>query len=187
MNIFFSTAHLQTLKELQEMAEKHNCTIKFGFNNSSGKEIDFNILADCKVKKKIIDKLEQPFLHNFSIKNEFYEVSSIWFELYDKNKKTYNSLAYVEMYQFFDIEKDYDFDWEKEQLLDEFISESGEESELFDNNYHFRFRAAPTIINGFGYKNVHRDSRVYREGMALKFFSDLVCKYLKEPYIERVY
>lgn len=35
MNVEFYTAHVKTLKDLQEIAEKHNCTINFGFRNSS--------------------------------------------------------------------------------------------------------------------------------------------------------
>jgi len=49
------------------------------------------------------------------------------------------------------------------------------------------FSDSPTIINGFGNETKVVDYRVYREGMALKFFGDLVCDYLEEPRIVESY
>ena len=39
---------------------------------------------------------------------------------------------------------------------------------------------------GFGNDECVEDFRCYRNGMALKFFGDLVCDYLGEPRIDRV-
>lgn len=42
-------------------------------------------------------------------------------------------------------------------------------------------------IYGFGNDNRIKDFRCYRPGMALKYFGDLVCDYLGEERICRVY
>lgn len=187
MNVFFGTSHIQTLKDLQEIAEKHNCRITCGINSQSGQELESEILAESKIDKRIIDKLEHPYSHDISIKREYYQIDKLWFELYDNNNGTYHSLAYMEMIQVFDVEKDFDFDSDKERLLNNFLEEHGEEREIYEDSTRIVVQSYPTIIYGFGYKGKHKDGRVYREGMALKFFGDLVCKYLKEPNISRVY
>lgn len=187
MNLTFSQSHINTLKKLLGIAEIHNCKINFGTRNSDSPDFDSDILNMCGVNKRITDKLDNSFEHNISIVSPCTNISEIWFELYDKNKGKYNTMSYGEFGCSFYIEKDYDFDEEKEKSLTDFIEENQTDYGWEDGKSFFNFRIAPTTIYGFKYKAKHRDFRVYRPDMALKYFGDLVCEYLKEPYIKEVY
>ena len=123
MNVEFTEGHLETLCELKALAEKHNCSIRFGFYNS------------------ICDGTKQGTL------------TELWFELFDPNnaKRHYHSLRYSERLQVVEYK---------------YVSFS------------------ETKIKGFE-KQEH--SNVCREAMALKVFGDLVCDYLGEERIVRVY
>ena len=143
--------------------------------------------ADEKLKedfKTVVEILEKPYIYNISILDIKSFNDSFWFELYDKEKDKSHTMSYCECDCGFKIETD--FDYEENELLENFIDEH--RSEYCDCGENlFRFENAPTIIYGFGYDGRHIDGRCYREGMALKFFGDLVCDYLNEPRIERVY
>ena len=114
MNLTFSQSHINTLKKLLGIAEIHNCKINFGTRNSDSTDFDSDILNMCGVNKRITDKLDNSFEHNISIVSPCTNISEIWFELYDKNKGKYNTMSYGEFGCSFYIEKDYDFDEEKE-------------------------------------------------------------------------
>lgn len=184
MNVDFYDSHLQTLKDLQEMAEKHNCKIHFCFQSNADNDIDLDLLKDCGLTKKELKLIEDD--QDVHITNIQSKCDKIWFELYDSNTKTYHTLSYLENSCNFCI-RSLTIDWEQQQIL-EGIKERFEwgESDWGDNAY-LSFSQSPTIIRGFGYKNIRKDGRVYRSGMALSFFAELVCKYLKEPKIERTY
>lgn len=185
MNLDFGSAHLRTLNKLNAIAEKHNCLITFGTRNSYGVDLDDAILKLCKVDKRLINKLNNPYDHHISIKDCTTNESVVWFELYDLGKGKHNTMSYGEYTCGFEIEKDFDYDDENEKFLDRFIEESRVDWD--EDNIQMRFHACPTIIHGFKYKSKHLDYRVYRPDMALKYFGDLVCEYLKEPYIKEVY
>ena len=185
MNLFFSTAHLNTLTKLKEMAEKHNCKIVFSIRYGCNRDLDDETLKLCKVDKRIIDKFNYPEKHSITIEDYLSSESKICFEFYDNEKHKCYTMSFVELECFFRIEKDFDYDEQKEKFLEKFIEENRvdwSEDEILMN-----FRTCPTIIYGFGYKKRHIDYRVYRPDMALKYFGDLVCKYLKEPYIKETY
>lgn len=177
MNIEFYENHLKTLKDLQKIAEKHNMSIHFGFNNYDTDEFEDNLLKQCGVDEKIIQDLNS---FNVTFKRIHYSSSKLWFELYDKEKDKYHSMSYIEESEYFEIE-DYDGDC----VSDEFI-EFYENDEYEDMGF-YSFSNAPTIIHGFGNKENVVDGRCYRPGMALKYFSDLVCDFLGENRICRVY
>jgi hypothetical protein len=184
MNINFYTAHLETLCELKKIAEKHNYEIRLGFRHDFSNHLDTETLLNRGIDKKVIEILEKPFNYNISILDIKSSNDSFWFELYDKEKDKSHTMSYCECDCGFKIETD--FDYEENELLENFIDEH--RSEYCDCGENlFRFENAPTIIYGFGYDGRHIDGRCYREGMALKFFGDLVCDYLNEPRIERVY
>ena len=188
MNVEFYTAHVKTLKDLQEIAEKHNCTINFGFRNSSQPDIDLDIIKTCGATKKQIDLIEK---ETFNMSDFDTREDTLWFELYDKNTNRYHTMRYNEFScTFWWDNTDYDKmeRTDEENEIYDSIEEDFGFSDLDDGDKHyFSFSTAPTYITGFGYEGRHQDGRVYRSGMALKFFGDLVCDYLKEPRIERTY
>lgn len=180
MDIHFNSEHLATLKDLQEIALKHNCVINFGIRSSTHTDFDdCSDLIQSNVPKKVLKAIEDG---NVDLREVNGTCSTLWFELYDKETKKYNTLSYTEDTVSFVAEDMYSVYDEKPEVVEEWLSSGGYE----DSDYYY-YTHCPTIIHGFGYKSEHKDFRVYRSGMALKFFSDLVCKYLKEPMIERTY
>jgi len=182
MNVVFGTAHLQTLKDLQELAEKHNCEIHFGFDGNSSTDFDCELLSKNNIEDKVIKILESQT--GLGISDVCCSNDKIWFELLDKNTGKYSTLSYCENYMYFTFTDEY-LDEEERDVVEDFIYE--ELNEYYGSKYYGKFSYCPTVIYGFGNKEKIEDFRVYRSGMALKFFGDLVCKYLKEPNIERVY
>lgn len=176
MNLSFGITEIQTLNDLQVIAEKHSMKIHFGFNNSTERHIDFDILEKQQVDGSVIDILKNE--DYITINNEITTCDKLWFELYEiKNDKSH-TMAYLDNDLHFDIDYGHwSIESECQQALDDF---TGGEN-YYSCNY------SPTIINGFGNKETVTDFRVYRSGMALKFFDDLVCDFLGEPRIEKVY
>lgn len=185
MNVEFYSSHIDTLADLIKLAEKHNCRINFGTYTSTEREIDEDILK----KHKITDELLEEMKIKMTINNSLSSFDKVWFELYDKNTNTYNTMTYIESSTYFIVEKlrEFEFRFEEDEPSEQLIEWLEENDENWDYEaYTLHLQNNPTIICGFGNNRVE-DYRVYRSGMALAFFSDLVCDYLKEPRINRVY
>lgn len=183
MNIDFCSSHMDTLADLKAIAEKHNCKIIFGFTSDYEQDIDQELLLKKEFTQEFIDEMNclMEITHSAST---FHKV---WFELFDKNANTYNTMAYMERSTFFTVKKEpiYSHD---EQPSDKLIELLDKRDEMWDNDeYTINESDSPTVIYGFGNTERVEDYRCYRSGMALKFFGDLVCDYLKEPRIHRVY
>lgn len=174
MNLFLGEEHLKTLKELVVLAEKHGGHISMGFNNSFDDEIDWKILENEGIGGKIIGELKTE--ENCIIINAESGVSEIWFAFYDKNHKC-NSMSYYENWTKFECEE---IGWDVPEKFSEWLSEN-------EQGNFFYYSDSPTIISGFGNKERIEDYRVYRSGMAVKFFGDLVCDYLGEERVVRTY
>ena len=192
MTAEFYNAHLDTLCELKALAEKHGCKLSFGTrDNYSTEELDTNDLFAVGVPNKIIDKLTHSYEHNLTVENIKVSCDELWFQLYDPNNENrkYHIMTYQQISVYFEVEPDYNFDSyikENEKFID-WCEENQVDWNDDDDKFIFNLTDSPTIINGFGYKKEKKDYRVYREGMALHYFTELVCKYLKEPMIERTY
>lgn len=184
MNIYFSSTHLQTLCDLKALAERHGCSINFGvnvFDNFTGYE------KFTDYSESIIEELrEQGY---FWTDTEKGSATGFWFQLYDPNneKCRYHLLTYFSGWQAVEYELNDDVD------DDNPLSKEAEEF-LEDNTYDcwdcygakrlLYASFANTEIRGF---EGQEHPSVYREGMALKFFGDLVCDYLGEERIVRTY
>lgn len=176
MNIRLSSTHLKTLTKLHEMAEKHNCLISFGINNQSDTDLDDELLIEkAGLSKKLYNKLTELTLKNVHSQNQQY-----YYTLFDKNNRTYHSLSlYQASISFFYNEDDTDSD----KLLS-WLEDYSNESWLSER--FFYYSTDYQTISGFD--NVDKTNiSVYREGMLLKFFGDLVCDYLGEERIQEVY
>lgn len=183
MNVKFTETHLDTLCELKALAEKHNCSICFGVYNSSGfisyeKFIGYseNIIEELQNRGVFYTDTEQGSLTDF------------WFELFDPNnaKRHYHSLSYLSGWQAIEYEPDDDIDDDNplSKETEEFLEDNDNESSDDYEKKLLYVSFSETKIKGFD-KQDHPS--VYREGMALKFFGDLVCDYLGEERIVRVY
>lgn len=184
MNIEFTSAHMETLCELKALAEKHGCRITFGVDSWTGVDPEFEKFADytTEIYPELNDKGE------FS--NGIIDITKFWFQLYDpKNEERhYHYLEYSEGEQKIDYE--YLSSEELSEEAENFIEENQAEWDVratpsvYDDKVVLFARLGGTAIKGF---DGLEHPNVYREGMALKFFGDLVCDYLKEEKIIRNY
>lgn len=175
MNVLLSEPHMRTLAKLQQLAEKHNCVIKIGFKDRFDNEIENNFFRDktsCNIE----------ILRDAAvIGNEFMTTSILFFELFDKNNESYHTLEYKEIYISFDFELDMYTDYKVRDLiyrLTEDDADDGNCCHIFDEQEIKGFESIPETV-----ENIN----VYREGIALREFSRLVCDYLGEPRIKEVY
>lgn len=181
MNIEFTSAHMQTLIELKTIAEKHGCRIIFGVDSWAGVDPEFEKFDGytSEIHEELNDK------GNFS--NGVIDMTKFWFQFCDPNNKErqYHYLEYTEGEQTITYEP---FPFEEfSEEVEEFISENRadwDDSGAIDDKVVLFTRLGGTTICGF--KGLEHPS-VYRAGMALKFFGDLVCDYLGEERIRRVY
>ena len=199
MNIVFSDAHLDTLMKLKEVAEKHGMKIRFGTRSSFSD--DDTDLSDFKEEfsEEALELLED-YIDDILDGTVRTSNESIWFELYEPNTQEKNGAYHVMTYEqnetWFFLKEDWqneleNYIWELDEDDKSYEKDSKKAQSLIDylenveNNY-VSINHSPTTITGFGKPKVV-DGRVYREGMALHFFTELVCEYLKEPMIHNTY
>lgn len=181
MNIEFTNAHMETLCELKALAEKHGCRVTFGVDSWTGVDPEFEEFSNytSKIHEELDDK--------GSFSNGVIDVTKFWFQFYDPNNKDrqYHYLEYSEgeqtiTYELLSFEE---LSEEAENFIEENRADWCDNS-LIDDEVVLFARLGGTTIKGF---EGQEHPSVYREGMALKFFGDLVCDYLGEERIVRVY
>lgn len=183
MDVYFGSVHLQTLCDLEQLANKHNCFIHFGVNQHNSEDID--IESDFGCSPEIIEELEEKGY--FDSGEQRFEATTLWFELFDNNNCTHHQLEYIDGYERAEyiVNKFEELSDEAENFLDEASGDDGGYNPYCDSDIRTLYRSfAGTKITGFPGQE---HPSVYREGMALKFFGDLVCDYLGEERIVRVY
>lgn len=181
MNIEFTSAHMETLMELKAIAEKHGCRITFGVNSFAG------VYAEFEEFDGYTDEIFKELNDKGVFSNGFINTTQFWFQFHDPNNKErryhyleYSSGSQTATYEPYTLEG---FSKEAKEFLEENRAEWDDNGSIYDKVILFK-RLGGTTINGFeGLKKPN----VYREGMALKFFGDLVCDYLKEKRIVRTY
>lgn len=215
MTTTFHDSHLDTLIKLKALAEKHGMKIRFGTTNQTSNGTDASSLEDFNVCEDFINLLIE-YSFQLIVDRIDASKETLWFELYDprpNEKNGYYSVMSYEQNQVYFTLKD---DWQNEldQIIDE-VKEAQENlrgwtedpSEDFgldpqiEKLEKFRewlaeqsseyggfisFNNATTKIRGFGKAN-ERNGKCYRDGMALHYFTELVCEYLKEPMIHNTY
>lgn len=186
MNVDFYSAHLDTLCELKELAEKHNCTISFGVRNESERGITsiegFKDYFYEEIPEQVLSDLK--LMGYFDESESFWDNTTLWFELYDRSTNKHNVMTYSDGYLHLKFQEfmSSDLSDETEDWLADYEPDWAQD--LYDD-YHIIYRRyCPVTVRGF---NGAKEPNVYREGMALKFFGDLVCDYLGEKRIERTY
>jgi len=174
----FTTAHVNTLSELNSIAKKHNCTIRLYVGDSNSIEIE-DIIDTFKERYDLSTTAAEELDFNYEIQNPQLHLSSACFELAERteNGTNYHQLSYIEGYVCCELSESCGYDI------------SDELQNWFDN--YWEDPDSGFIYKSFSYTKVTgfngATADVYREGMALKFFGDLVCDYLSEPRIVRVY
>ena len=181
----FTSAHVNTLCKLKGLADKHNCKIAFGTNVSCDDEVDYDLIEyiqkktkdECKLTKKIAEDLRE----YAKLYRELTNCTSFWFELYDNNTGKHHILDYSCSHIHFGLSNLEECDISKKTL--EWVQTN---SLGWYDTYWFEFNYDETKLRGWDGINT-KDCNVYREGMTLKFFGDLVCDYFGEPRIKEVY
>lgn len=177
MSIYFSSTHIKTLIKLQELAQKHNCSIDFGVNIVNDiDECDWDILAK---KYNMPDSVREDLVENLEVTRGKTTGYHYWFELRDhrdKDKTIYNTLTYTDLDMYINYNNTDDLSDESIEWLEDNNDYEGYLGGYYDE----------TTIKGF--KGVDTSNvGVYREGITLRCFGDLVCDYLGEERIVEVY
>lgn len=212
MNTTFHDAHLETLLKLIALAEKHGMKIRFGTTNEFKVEADLTLLED-HVATEILEDLGE-YYHDIVDGEIMMTEETLWFELFDPQPKEnygkYHTMTYMKKDVSFRLRNDWEDALEKAKEDYGFNQDSDEDDEdsesdvdtdaiqnidklikfIQENSGDWQgvsFGNHPTIIYGFGNKEKVEDGRVYRDGMALNFFTELVCEFLNEPMIHNTY
>ena len=180
MQVVFGKSHMDTLTELYEIAKKHGGSITFGTDSDISTDLDEEVLKENGFTDELIAELKVQ-----ELKEVMSTCDRVWFELVIGRE--YHTLTYRQDSTYFYWERDNSGYFYREEPTEELIKLCEEKDDLgYADRYSVDLYYQPTIIYGFGAEPV-KDFRVYRSGMALKFFADLVCDYLGEPRIDRVY
>lgn len=177
MNVYFGSNHMQTLCDLKTLAEKHNCFIHFGVYQENTVDVTLEDFEGST--QEIIEELQ----NKGSFSNGCHDVTDMWFELFDATNKTYHTLSYYQGIESIEYALDIleDLSYEADSFLENNLVDW---QSMTDDTLLISRNLDETRVTGFPEQE---RPYVYREGMALKYFGDLVCDYLKEPRIARVY
>jgi hypothetical protein len=207
MNKTFNDSHLDTLVKLKALAEKHGMKIRFGTTNSVSSDNGTSALEHYGINERFIELLDE---YSDELIDGTIDSSeeSIWFELYEprpaERSGYYSVMSYWHYEVHFRLQKDWDdfIDRTIEEINEEYADEDSNDCDsrisemekfrewLQDNSTDYgdfvSFNSSPTKIRGFG-KEQEQSGLCYRDGMALHYFTELVCEYLKEPMIHNTY
>ena len=183
MRLTLTPTHLETLKDLMDIAKKHNCRIHISVHDED--QVDttddatdaFDLLEQNKhLEKNVINEiLEAASFEKVNILHDFVCFELIEY-LEDGNTKHhclhYHSFeVHLKMIESLD---ELDISNKAREDLEDIVSE-------WDNSYIYD---SGTFTKLYGFDGVDTSFvNVYREGIALKNFGDLVCDYLHEPRI----
>ena len=181
MNFDFYSAHFQTLSELQQMAEKHNCKITFGFTSDVFDGDDTDELLDIF---NCPDKVREEIIDDFSIELKSGMYTKIYFELYDRDKQHYNQLTYYQHEVLVELENTNRFNYHSNET-EEWLEENKTDWSNFDDKYYLYSEDTKEEVHGF--EGIKKEWNIYRPGIMLAVFTQLVCDYLGEERIVRTY
>lgn len=178
MNLEFYSAHMRTLGKLMKMADERGCHLGMGHRTENSPDADFDMVAE-------IDGQEfADFASDCFPSRQSTDSDTIYFELIDKDGHCSVNLTYVQKNTFFELDEldlsRYEREGKGPKMED--LAGRSEYSEKV-----FSYTECPTYVYKEETKKRTKDNRVYRPGMALKYFSDLVCEYFHEPEIEENY
>jgi len=210
MTTTFHDTHMDTLMKLKALAEKHGMKIRFGTTNDFKVDCDLSMI-DEYVATEIPEVLEE-YYHDIIDGEIMRTEETLWFELYEpqheEKQPKYHVMTYKKLDISFRLQDDWDAalvaakleygyseddcDGEDESDVDlDAIENIDKLIKLIDDNQGdwqgVSFGDSPTLIDGFGNPERITDHRVYRDGMALAYFTELVCEYLNEPMIHNTY
>lgn len=174
-----SGIHMKTLMKLNEMALKHNCYITMGVDVINDANCNMDVIQKVT---NMSDGVREDIANNLNIKSEHTSGYNYYFELIDmrENAKTkHNILTYIATDTYFSYDVN-DLGYFEEDVQEYFLDVDSEE-----HGYISACNFDQTIQGFAGVDTT--EINVYREGMLLKFFGDLVCDYLGEERIKEVY
>lgn len=187
MWMHLNPVHIDTICELKEIAARHGCKIAIHIEDYHTLEEALEEVLDFMVEREYIDKnLLDELLEDYYFSDAVYQHDVVCFELlepiYENGELDhyyYHQMIYNDYHMWMDYSKCTDVHPSKE------ILEWTEEN--FDDDEGGRYYIETAITDVHGFKGVQTKVNVYREGMALKNFGDLVCDYLGEPRIVKNY
>lgn len=185
----YGQTHLQTLQELMEIAKRHNCHISITIraDHSLDEDATSNVLLFLVdhglMTESTSEGLTEGICYDIENPRLLHDIAT--FELVEHLESgwEYNRLVYGQYDARLTICKDV-FHKGRSQEVEEWI-EDNSFCEIYDSHYWGDFSGSYSEVHGF--KGTDTKVNIYREGMAMKNFADLVCDYLHEPRIERTY
>lgn len=177
MNIDFNSSHMKTLAELQALADKHNCIIRFGVNSNSLQAEDATDLLNCP------EDIKEELNENCDFGLEYGSTFSVWFYLRDKEHETDNGLDYSNIQALFRC-KLYSYATLSEKAQKWLEENMCDWCDDFENCF---LAIDKQKEKTYGFEGVTQQGWCYRTGMILAVFAQLVCDYLGEERIKRTY
>ena len=192
MTILLTPTHLDTIVQLIEIARKHDCQIFISTGACHYPHMDEAtqaIYEYCCDEKGMPEDMREELDEKVDVDEASFLHEWICFELLEKAPNGFtrsNSLTYssYEMELIGAADKD-PWDGALSQKAEDWLSDHCSEYNPYLSGPMIFFDETDTTVCGF--KGVDTKVNVYREGMAVKFFGDLVCDYLHEPQIKKVY
>lgn len=170
MDFTFRSTELATLHDLQTMAQKHGGYI----------EIDVDA-GDCHelYKEEIQEETGLP-LDKLYVYDTYCTINELGFCLVIGNDA---HILYLR-----EISMEFDYSFPNYLTKKEIEDLENEGFEFEEGGRHYSDTVLKTKIKGFAtIPETVKSVNVYRYGIALREFSNLVCDYLGEPRIDRVY
>lgn len=186
MRLSLYKEHLETLAQLQEMAKKHNCHINLIIGEDHDLEQNgkaFQMLIDRGyITKELFEEIKECYF----LCEDILRSDQVWLELVETDSKTgrqkYNTLFYNVYRISFNLKEEYAAIPSKK--VTDWIEENANE---YDWNDYKRVYIEGSYTKVYGFEGIDAKPNVYREGILIREFGDLVCDYLKEPRIIKTY
>lgn len=172
--MYLGKPHMDTLNKLYNMAKKHNCLITFSMEPIYEEAFDWELFAE---QNKIDnDEIMQDLVDNLVAIRECTYGATYTFELFDETTREHKVLTYYDYTSYIQYEEPWGCSDDTVEVLDEHSTYS----------HGIELHSSDTKFYGWGDIDT-KEFTVYRDGMMLKFFGDLVCDYLGEERIQEVY
>ena len=188
MTIDFYTEHIKTICDLQALAEKHNCKLSFGTRAYAinTDDTDDLLVEDFNCTEEIAEEIKSKC--SFEITGGL--ETEIYFDLFEKDVNKYGKYNVLGLRQREGLLKITHDSFEEPLSLEalEWLRDNWKNGDwgLEDEDYFYLYiNSSKTIVDGF--EGVKQEWSIYREGIMLAVFTQLVCDYLHEERIVRTY
>lgn len=196
MDVSFGTVDIDVLNKVCEIAKEHDCNVYFGAYST----LKTNVSDVMDICSDTIDERITKYIAQCDLLESLAGTKSrFWFQLYEKKTGAYNILTYLEenyelVFNQYEIDYTTDCEYSYTERSEEYIKfcewltdtmPSWETILRVQGELKVYIEDRNTVITGFDTLDKSKYN-VYRPGITLKVFADLVCDYLGEERIKIV-